>query len=381
MASDPTSMPAASAPSAIGSGASAPSMAGSRSGGRSDRDRFASDELAIVLSHYDLGVIQTIQEFPKGSRRAPKLIVRTEKGDFLLKRRARGKDDAFRVAFTHALQLYLASQQFPLPHLIGTRKDNNSMLQWHGSIYEVFEYIQGTGYNNSLEATHDAGKILALFHKLLKDYQPEFEPPTGSYHAARAVNQSFDNLPTMLARADATNTQEKSDQIQQAQAFLRNAYREAATRGNDIGLPDWPLQIIHCDWHPGNMLFRTMRVVAVIDYDASRLQQRVIDVANGALQFSIIGGGDDASQWPDYLDESRFKRFLRGYDSINVLSKSEIRVIPWLMIEALIAESVIPIAATGSFARMEGIGFLRMIERKVRWLQQNAEKLASFLDS
>lgn len=346
-----------------------------------DRDRFAADELAIVLSHFDLGVLEAIQEFPRGSRRAPKLIIRTENGVCLLKRRARGKDDPFKVAFAHALQLYLAAKQFPLPHLIGTRKDNNSMLQWRGAIYEVFEYISGTGYDNSLEATQDAGKTLALFHKLVRDYTAEYEPPTGSYHASKAVTGSLQQIPVTLAKVDPRSATEQATRIEQVTAFLLHSYREAAARANEIGLIDWPMQIIHSDWHPGNMLFRKTRVVAVIDYDAARLQQRVIDAANGALQFSILGGGDDAAQWPDYLDESRYKRFLRGYDSVNVLSKSELRTVPWLMIEALIAESVIPIAQTGSFARMEGFGFLLMVERKVRWLQEHAEKLANVLGS
>ena len=79
----------------------------------SDREKFAPDELAIVLSHYDLGIIDSIKEFSRGSRKAPKLLVRCDKGEFLLKRRAHGKDDPFKVAFSHALQLYLASKQFP----------------------------------------------------------------------------------------------------------------------------------------------------------------------------------------------------------------------------------------------------------------------------
>jgi homoserine kinase type II len=349
-----------------------------REGG--DRDRFGAEELAIVLSHFDLGVVEAIQEFPRGSRRAPKLLLRTEKGTYLLKRRARGKDDPFKVAFCHALQLYLASKQFPLPHLIGTKKDNNSMLQLKGGIYEVFEYITGTGYDNSLEATQDSGKILGLFHKLVRDYQPEYEPPRGSYHATRTVQTSMANVLTSLMKVDP-RASDPSSKVGELVKFLQHSYNEAAMRANELGLPDWPMQIIHSDWHPGNMLFRKVRVVAVIDYDAARLQQRVIDVANGALQFSIIGGGDDAAQWPDYLDMSRFKRFLRGYDAVNVLSKSELQTIPWLMIEALIAEAVIPIAATGSFARMEGWGFLQMIERKVRWLRAHAEDLASALDS
>jgi Ser/Thr protein kinase RdoA (MazF antagonist) len=376
------------------SGSGLPSAASNRSGapigsaissgvpstpGSGGRDRFDAFELAIVLSHYDVGVVEAIQEFPRGSRKAPKLILRSEKGMYLLKRRARGKDDPFKVAFCHQLQLHLASKQFPLPHLIGTKKDNNSMLQWKGGIYELFEYIKGTSYDNSLEATADSGKILALFHKLLVSYQPEYEPPQGSYHAARSVAASMDAIPRTLSKVDPRSLEE-GDKVAQVVQFLHASYNAAAMKVNEMGLADWPMQIVHSDWHPGNMLFRGPRVVAVIDYDAARIQQRVIDVANGALQFSIIGGGDDPKQWPDYIDESRFKRFLRGYDDVNVLSRAELRTIPHLMIEALIAESVIPIAATGSFARMEGIGFLLMVERKVRWLQAHAEPLGRVLE-
>lgn len=357
-----------------------------RSTGRSsvasfdDRDTFALDELAIVLSHYDIGPITAIKEFPRGSRRAPKLIIKSQSGYYLLKRRAKGKDDPFKVAFAHSLQLYLASKQFPLPHLIGTRGDNNSMLQWKDGIYELFEYIQGTSYDNSLEATQDAGRTVGVFHKLARDYQPEYEPPQGSYHAARSIAPSIERIPVTLAQVEPRSV-EQAPRIRQVTQFLHTAYSEAAHRANEAGLADWPMQIIHSDWHPGNMLFRGSRVVAVIDYDAARMQQRVIDVANAALQFSILGGGEDAAKWPDYLDESRFKRFLRGYERVEVLSRAELRAIPWLMIEAIIAESVIPIAATGSFARIEGLGFLLMVERKVKWLQENVDRLANVLES
>jgi Ser/Thr protein kinase RdoA (MazF antagonist) len=132
---------------------------------------------------------------------------------------------------------------------------------------------------------------------------------------------------------------------------------------------------VHADWHPGNMLFRDNHVVAVIDYDAARLLPRIVDIANGALQFSILGGDEDVSKWPEYIDESRFKRFLRGYDEVMLLSQAEVQTIPWLMVEALIAEAVFPIAATGTFGRMEGLTFLKMVQRKVYWMTHHSSKL------
>ena len=68
---------------------------------------FASDELAEVLGHYDIGTIKHAQTLSAGNRRAPKKIIVSEHGKYLLKRRPKGKDDAYHVAFAHAVQLYL----------------------------------------------------------------------------------------------------------------------------------------------------------------------------------------------------------------------------------------------------------------------------------
>jgi len=350
--------------------------------GPGGREQFEAFELATVLSHYDVGIIQAIQDFPRGSRKAPKLVLRTDAGIYLLKRRARGKEDPFKVAFCHSLQLFLASKQFPLPHLIGTKNENNSMLQWGGATYELFEYIKGSSYDSSLEGTADAGKILSLFHKLLREFNSEYDPPRGSYHESRTVAASMEALPRTLQRKQPEAVQEMGGDFSRLLRFLNDSYNDAAKQVIDAGFNDWPKQIVHSDWHPGNMLFRGPRVVAVIDYDAARVQQRVLDVANGALQFSIIGGGEDPGTWPDYVDESRFKRFLRGYDGVPdaMLSRAELKVIPPLMVEALIAEAVIPIAATGSFARMKGLDFLKMVDRKVRWLQEHADRLSNVLE-
>ncbi|WP_432798061.1 phosphotransferase [Poriferisphaera sp. WC338] len=349
--------------------------------GAHGRLRFIADELAVVMSHYDLGIIRAVQEFPRGSRKAPKALIRTDSGLYLLKRRAKGKDDPFRVAFSHALQLHLTDQQFPLPHLIGTEADNNSMLQLHGRIYELFEYIKGTPYDSSLDATAESGRILGLYHRLTKKYQSEYEPAEGSYHNASSVKAAITTIPKTIEKLLPTQYEKQHDEIHDLISFISTAYNTASDRVIEIGMEDWPMQVVHSDWHPGNMLFRGNRVVAVIDYDAARVQQRILDIANGALQFSILGGSGDPTTWPEYLDESRYKRFMRAYESVpdTILSKAELNTIPLLMIEALIAESVIPVATTGKFVRMDGVKFLQMVKNKVTWLQQHSEKVVSLV--
>jgi len=346
------------------------------------RATFTTYELATVLSYYDIGIIEQIKDFPRGSRKSPKLIIKTDTGFYLLKRRPRGKDSPYKVAFCHNLQLYLARKQFPLPQLIGTKRDNNSMLQLGGEIYELFEYIKGTSYDSSLEATHDSGRILALYHKLLADYEPEnYEPPKTSYHDNQSVRTAMELIPKTLAKTRVPSPEERKE-INRLTEFLREAYETSVKQVEASGLSEWPVQIVHSDWHPGNMLYRGSRVVGVIDYDTSRTYQRILDVANGALQFSIVGGSEDPSTWPAHFDEPRFKRFLGGYDSVPncVLSRAELRIIPLLMIEAFVAEAVIPIANAGKFATIDGFAFIKMMEHKIRWLQKHQEKFACALD-
>ncbi len=358
--------------------ASAPGASGDSQAGSTPRDTFATFELATVLSHFDIGSIRTINAYPRGARKSPKVLLRTDQGRYLLKRRAEGKDDPYKVAFCHQLQLTLADRHFPLPRLIGTRAENNSMLQLDGATYELFEYIRGDAYDQSPEATADAGRVLALFHKLLLDYESPYRPPAGSYHASRAVSKAIDRLPRTLSRTFGATPDHTEITL-----WMRDRYQAAQDRVAALDFDQWPVQVIHSDWHPGNMLFPGSRVVAVIDYDAARIQQRVLDVANGLLQFSIVGGAGPASQWPDGLDLERYQRFFRSYreHGSGELGHAELQAIPHLMIEALVAECVIPIAATGSFGRSDGREFLAMVRKKVTWIEDHLSGLTDVAGS
>ncbi|MEL6797352.1 MAG: hypothetical protein AAFO89_11095, partial [Planctomycetota bacterium] len=79
--------------------------------------------------------------------------------------------------------------------------------------------------------------------------------------------------------------------------------------------------------------------------------------------------------WPVELDTVRLHAFLRAYDAVEgcILSQAELRAMPWLMIEALIAEAAMPIAATGRFGSIDGGAFLEMVDRKATWLVDTHE--------
>jgi homoserine kinase type II len=339
---------------------------------RRERERFAADELAVVLSHYDLGVIESITEFRRGSRRSPKVGIVSERGKFLLKKRDRRRGNVDRARYAHAIQTHLESKGFPLPKLIWPRDSEETILCLRGAMYEMFDFVSGHPYSGETAETRDAGRTLAGFHQAMADFDIDGQIESTGYHDAPAVQTGLNSIPSGVSAHESAAG--KDAEILSLTAFLFDAYTEATSAVDGQGYEQWPNCVAHSDWHPGNLLFKRDRVLAVIDYDCAKLGKAICDVANGALQFSMVAGGDP-EHWPDHLDLDHVRAFVAGYEESMPIFDSKMRALPYLMIEALIAESVLPIAATGSFGPFDGFGFLQMVRRKVSWIRRHVVDL------
>jgi Ser/Thr protein kinase RdoA (MazF antagonist) len=292
----------------------------------------------------------------------------SDKGKFLLKRRQHGKDDLYRVAFAHTVQTHLDAQSFPVASLIKTSDEKKTLLQIGNHIYELFEFISGIRYDGSAEATIDAGRYLAIFHQHLSDFACVWDPLKGSFHDSSIVRRH-------LKMVGSEKKQDASDDLRKIADELMYLYNESSTRVNQLGFDSWPKQVVHGDWHPGNMLFSNRKLVAVLDFDSAKIAPPVTDLANGMLQFSIVGDRPNPADWPDYLDQARLVQFLQGYQQIIKLDKNKLASLLDLMIETIIAEAVLPIATTGFFGNLSGLDFLKMISRKAKWLDENRQTL------
>jgi Ser/Thr protein kinase RdoA (MazF antagonist) len=342
-----------------------------------DRERFSPGELAAVLKHYNIGEIVSAREYARGSRHAPKLLIRTDGGAYLLKRRAVGRDVPERVEFSHELMRHLRRERFPAPILVATSDAQGSHLLHEGRIYELFAYLAGERYDESLPETHAAGRTLAKFHASVTGLASRWQPRPKSYHDSPAVRQSLNSIPTTAGSHDSVIGRE-AELLGMTQE-LYERYDDAANAVNALGWADWPGKIVHGDWHPGNLLFARSRVCAVLDFDSARPSPRIVDVANGMLQFSILRGGGDPGAWPEFFDLTRMRRFHAGYLARGTLEVVERQAIPHLMIESLIAECAFPIAVTGSLGAMPGFGVLQMVRRKIHWLLNNLEHIRTWL--
>ena len=335
---------------------------------------FSSEELARVLSHYDIGVIGEVKPLSAGNRRTPKVVLLAEKGKFLLKRRPKGKDDLYRVAFAHEVQTHLAGKSFPVSKLIPIRDGNSSVLQLNSHIYECFGFVNGSRYDGSAEAAIDTGRQLAKFHHYLADFGHQFELLRTSFHDSSVVRRHL----KMLGMAKASTAADRK--LQRIASTLTSLYNNSSVHVNELGFDSWPEQVVHGDWHPGNMLFDKKKVMAVLDFDSVKVACPVTDLANGLLQFSIVGGRPNPADWPAYLDQDKLVQFLEGYRKVIKLRKNQLDSLLDLMIETIIAEAVLPVAATGFFGHLSGSDFLTMIRRKAEWLNNNRDSLAEAIN-
>jgi homoserine kinase type II len=324
---------------------------------------FSSDELTHVLTHYNIGAISQIRPLTAGNVHAPKVIVTSDSGTYLLKRRPHGKDDPARVAFAHSVQAMLERRSFPVARLAATG-EGRTMLCLDGHLYELFNFVSGMRYDGTAESTIDAGRQLAQFHTAAADVIPPWLPMPTIFHDSN-------NIRRHIAAIAAGSHFEQTAMVNDLVASLNTMYDSSSRKTNEYGFASWRRQMTHGDWHQGNMLFAGGKVVAVLDFDSMKSAPIAMDIANGMLHFSMATGRPNPVDWPDYFDQAKLIQFLNGYRQAGVIAIEQLPALLDLMIESLIAEAVLPVAATGKFGNLNGLDFLKMIDRKCQWMDNN----------
>lgn len=337
------------------------------------REKFSAREVAQVLSHYDVGVISNIREYRRGSRRAPKLKLETERGEFMLKRKNAGHSRE-RAEAGHALQARAAAAGVPVAALVSMR-NGGTLLALGDSLYEMYEWVQGARYERDPEQAREAGIALARLHRAFASLEPNGNLPTGGFSEIDAVRRSL-----LLADASACERLQGADReaVRASVASLDRHLERIERKLVERGLPLQRLSVCHGDYHPGNTLWFGVALGAIIDFDSARHEAIAAEVANATLQFSLkhrVGENPDA--WQIGLDTDRLRAFSMGYRSqpATVPLEQVAPLAPWLMMSAVIAEAAAPIARDGDFAGIPAVSFLRATTRLVDWISDRTRAI------
>lgn len=317
------------------------------------RERFTSRELDEVLAHYELGEVSSVREVALGTPTSPKALVESVRGKVLLKRRARGVDAPGLVSFSHRLVLGLLRAGVCVPPLIGTRSQNNSMVQIDDRVYELFVFLEGNNDPKSAVSSQRSGMLLgemyAAFDQMVAD--------------SEALQTQAPREPAIIDLSRIERSGVDDEIVGPVRGILERAQRWVSG--------SMPLRLVHGDWHPGNVIFRNDEPVGVCDFDNARLGSREREVAQGLAQFSLDRGnpGDPPARWNAQADLYRLAGHWHGY-----LARGD-RAIDRACIVGLMPGVLIE-EALGS----NNPEIIWAVVRKAHWLEDHAEQVRAALN-
>jgi Ser/Thr protein kinase RdoA (MazF antagonist) len=149
---------------------------------------------------------------------------------------------------------------------------------------------------------------------------------------------SYRELPGSILALDAPNGSDPTRLLGGASARLGRALRtiEVADarrlgvplRPNRRGCSGLPVQVIHRDFHAGNVLFSGGHVSGYLDFDHVEIGPRVLDLCYAATSLlALMLTGHSAPSWP-----ARWRALVEGYVAIVDLSALELSRTAELMI-------------------------------------------------
>jgi len=346
------------------------------------RERFAPDEAKEVLRRTGIaqgGRIERLFDFPRGSSRSPKLVAEVKGRRWLLKRRAPANAAIERVRFCQHFQRILDAAGVPVTPALAF-DDGSTALVRAEHVYEYFDFIEGVRYGRTPEEALSAGETLGRLLRAAAGATPDGDPVHGTFHGSGIILGAVRLAEAAVIRVESEANRRKLGELGNS---LRHRYRSAAERAMKRGFAATGVHPIHGDYHPGNLLFASEKVVAVVDFDASRTEPRAVEIANALLQLgSLRLSGQDVEQWPAGLDPLLVGAVIAGLRASGLrLERQEREAIPWLMIEACIAEGIVPIARTGAFADLRGSAMMDFLDRRSRWLHETATQWLEALSS
>ena len=236
---------------------------------------------------------------------------------FLVRRYRLGKAEQ-EIKFEHALIDHLRKNGFKLTPDLIPQKNGNSYVKIQEldkgkpvvRFWAIFEFLEGENQYTWMDTDLSnaeitiAGRILAQLHRAAQN----FLKPPGS---GRLQPKIMDFLPAFqlpyskfAARAEKTKC---------GRLFITNMDNILAIIRKTIipksVLIKMPFLPIHGDYHQGNLMYKEGRVVGVFDFDWSKIDVRLFDIALAVVYFSGIWDEKKSER----LDCHKFETFLGGY--------------------------------------------------------------------
>ncbi len=255
----------------------------------------ASDEIEHILEYYPIGHLDYYKQDERGYCNTNFAIKTEQQGQrqkyFFRRYKSEIKEEELR--FEHSLIDHLVKCNFDLvPKLIKTRDGNSYVRQYDDAdpgtpvFYAIFEFLDGEDRYTWVNPHCSEGEIinaasaLARFHQTVYGFSPEGKKYQPKIYDLLAEVTSVANR--LLDKRGGTVFDEcLANNLDLIKRNVTQTQNELSSFGCQ-GL----LQLAnHGDFHPGNLKFEGDQVVALLDFDWSKIEVRCFDVALAIYYF------------------------------------------------------------------------------------------------
>jgi len=275
----------------------------------------------IIKDHYALGEFLSVEEIHGGYINRS-FVVNVKANGLECKyamRRYNPSTSEDDVQFEHTVVSHLRNNGFSLAARVIPKKDGGTyvreQLHVEGELrvrfWAVFEFLRGvvryTFVDTHLSESEyaNSAQTLARLHQAGRDFSSASGPN-------RVKPKIMDFLPTLredysrYSRA-AGETRFDAWFLEHRDEILQRADRTVIPDSDLLGMPQLP---IHGDYHQGNLTYEGSRVAGVFDFDWTKIDLRLFDVAQALLYFCACWDGEQ----PGSLDLEKYVLFLNSYN-------------------------------------------------------------------
>ncbi len=318
-------------------------------------------------------------------------VVEIERQRWVLRRQSPDLTESD-LRFRHTFMRHLASAGLPVPAL-RLRPDGHTWALANDALYELQAFLPGERYTTESPQARDwlaaAATTLGALHQASTEFawQP-YRWPEERDAAGLALAY------TQLIRQAADSAQSRQlgvGLLRVAEGCEQRIGPAADLLG--LGLPGPPQLHIHGDYQPHNLAFVDERVAAIYDFDASRWEQRIYELAYALFFFTGLRWEAESAQTPplvdDGLDILRVHSFLSAYgreappaeDEASLLASALTLVFPIAFANGVAEDIIFASEFEGEIDENDTLARLAWADRFWLWLDRYAPTLAQAWDS
>jgi homoserine kinase type II len=252
------------------------------------------EELAQIVEDYGLGKLLVSDGVPRNSINTHYLL-NTARGKFLLK--IDEVKSELEVKREIDLLLFLRKHAFPCPQPLPDRK-GRQYRELGGKCISLYRHIEGDTFDPSemsFAQLEDVGRELAALHLIGKGYKKGIENRFSFERIFELYRDIREKLPSYFKKVTRTLDEEVE--------YLRYYLEGKLPKG-----------IIHGDLFHENLLFKSGKVVAILNFEAACRGKFVYDLATAVNALCFTEGR---------YQLRRFEALIAGYESLRTLSLAE----------------------------------------------------------